>query len=476
MFFTMPSSTLRQTVTFYCIAASGVLCAAYACALAFHFLGWQPLSADGRLQPGRVGLLLLASAAFLALAWHYRKGRMWVVKLFTLAIMLLSIAGGSTSYDHVITQSCWIGVLLAVALTSLRWTLVVAFLSAATILLLWRDAGAWQTGATVLMSSVTLLVVLAGRAIQDSAVASEQEAHAKLRLFADDLERRVAQRTDELSAANATLQETVAKLERTRNTLVRVEEQVALGRLMAGVAHELNTPLGNARLASSALAEQTRVFRAELDSGNVRRSSVQALVDCNQDACAIIERSLHRSAQLIDGFKQISGGLTSEPRVVFALQELLAPALAVWQPQLLAHGARLELEVAESLRLHSYPQALLRIVEHLLSNALTHGLEGRADGVVRVSAESPDNERVLLRVLDNGRGFAPALREKLFEPFVTTRFGQGTSGIGLHLCHVLARQLLGGGISADNRPEGGAVFTLDIPRRSPDAVVLEAAA
>ena len=295
-------------------------------------------------------------------------------------------------------------------------------------------------------------------------VAAELErviAEEDLQRLADTLENRVAERTRELEAANASLSQAMEQL-------VQREKLASLGSLVAGVAHELNTPIGNALTVSTALNDIHRQFADELAKGAVRRSALDRFVAENSEATALIERNLQRAAALISHFKQVAVDQASVRRREFDLAALVKDVLSTLSPRLKRSPHRVEVEIPAGLVLESYPGPLEQVLTNLIENSLVHGFEPGRAGVIRISAEVA-GPRVRLRYADDGLGIPPALRHRVFDPFFTTKLGQGGSGLGLYLVYNLVHGRLGGSIELLDGAGPGASFIVELPVVAPAA-------
>ena len=288
------------------------------------------------------------------------------------------------------------------------------------------------------------------------------------------LEQRVADRTQDLARANEALQASMSELKNTRDDLMRNERLASLGGLVAGVAHELNTPLGNSVLAISTLQGETRQFRASLAQG-LRKSALDGLLEGVDMATDIASRNLARAADLVTSFKQVAVDQTSGHRRTFDLRAVISELLLTLQPTLARTPYRLTLDVPAGICMDSYPGSLGQILTNLVNNAVLHGFDGRDHGEITLHAEVlPDDETpVLLSVRDNGRGIPVALRSRVFDPFVTTRMGRGGTGLGLNIAHSIATNLLGGTLSVSSEDDVGTTFTLRMPHKAPLAPTTE---
>jgi len=308
----------------------------------------------------------------------------------------------------------------------------------------------------------------------DIDISEIKRLEAELRSLNSELEDRVQQRTQSLEQANSELQRTLNQLRSTQDRLVQADKLAALGSLVAGVAHELNTPIGNALMAVSTLQESLRQFRERLQQG-LRRSELDAFVQQVGTADDIATRNLERAAELISSFKQVAVDQASSQRRRFQLSELVHEIVLTLQPMLKHSPYALEVEVPAGIWLDSFPGPLGQVLANLVQNAWVHGLQGRASGRIRIEASALEGEQFALSVSDDGKGIAPHLQDRVFEPFFTTRLGQGGSGLGLHIVHNLVTGVLGGRLALESSPGQGARFTLTCPLVAPRELVQGAA-
>lgn len=259
------------------------------------------------------------------------------------------------------------------------------------------------------------------------------------------------------------------RLRQARERLVAQEKLASLGSLVAGVAHELNTPIGNGLLAASTLQDGGRRLAAGLASGQLRRSELQGFSESLAAGTDLLVRSLSAAADLVASFKQLAVDQASERRRAFELLTLCEEVRLSHLNRLRQDGHEFRIEVPQDLALDSYPGPLGQVLGHLLQNAIVHGLEGRHGGVIRLTAEAVGADRVRITFADDGRGIAPAHLSRVFDPFFTTRLGSGGNGLGLHLCYTIVDSLLGGEITATSEEGAGAVFVIVLPKVAPAA-------
>ncbi len=275
----------------------------------------------------------------------------------------------------------------------------------------------------------------------------------------------------ETTDKNALLESFNEKLEnevniRTRE-LVRTEKLAALGSLVAGVAHELNTPIGNALLVASTLQEETRRIELELQTG-IKRSTLDHYLENSRNAATIVTTNLHRAAELITSFKRVAVDQTSSQRRVFILDQLVDELLLTLRATYKKTSYVLESEVEPAIRFDSYPGPLDQILTNLITNSVLHGFSERAHGRVLVSGRQVSPREVELQVVDDGNGIPAEHLARVFDPFFTTRLGRGGSGLGLSIVHTLVTDVLGGTIKLESTVGGGTTVVLRLPLAAPE--------
>ena len=288
-----------------------------------------------------------------------------------------------------------------------------------------------------------------------------------LRDLNQELEARVAQRTHELVRANGELQKAVDSLSLAQDELVRSERMSSLGSMVAGVAHELNTPIGNSLTVATGLQHAMAQLAGEIRQGSLRRSALDAFLRDGESATGILARSLERAATLVANFKEVAVDQTSDRRRSFALRGMVEEIVATFTTGHRDRVPQVVVDVAPELMLESYPGALGQILLNLLDNARTHAFSDSAPGEIRIAAIASGDGKVQISVSDNGKGISAENLARIFEPFFTTRLGQGGSGLGLFVVYRLATQVLVGRIRVSSQPGRGTMLVLELPTQAP---------
>ena len=264
-----------------------------------------------------------------------------------------------------------------------------------------------------------------------------------------------------------TLHTDVTAVRRANEVLARNDRMASLGRLVAGIAHEINTPIGNALMVATSVQQRIDEMAATVADGALRRSTLDGFLRMVRESDEILVRNLGRAAELIQHFKQVAVDQTSDRRRTFDLATVLDEVVATLMPRLKRSTHTLHLALAPDVAMDSYPGALGQIVTNLIENSLLHAFPERSGGSMRLVARALDEAYVEILYSDDGVGIPTADRSRVFDPFFTTRMGQGGSGLGLSIVLNLVRDLLGGDLDLSAGEPGGTTFRLRLPRVAP---------
>lgn len=284
------------------------------------------------------------------------------------------------------------------------------------------------------------------------------------------LEDRVVERTEELQQANQELETTLDALNQAHEELVNNEKLAALGALVAGISHELNTPIGNSLMVASTLTDQTAILSDSYRNHHgIKRSVLENYVADVGKAGDILVRNLHRAADLVNSFKQVAIDQTSSQRRTFSLAEVTGEILLTLWPVIRKSPFIVEQDIPDDLVFDSYPGPLGQVLNNLINNALLHGFEGKTQGSVVIAARLADGMDgwVELTVKDDGIGIPAANLNRIFDPFFTTKLGEGGSGLGLNITHNIVSGVLGGRVRVQSAMGVGTTFTLLLPLSAP---------
>jgi PAS domain S-box-containing protein len=275
------------------------------------------------------------------------------------------------------------------------------------------------------------------------------------------------QQSANVEAARHDLAAVLATLRQAQTNLITSEKMASLGSLVAGIAHELNTPIGNSLLTATALQDIVRDFERKFADGGIKRSLLEAHLADTKQACAIMASSLGRAAELITSFKQVAVDQTCDQRRLFELDGLLRDTLATYAAQLRRANCEVRMEVEPGLRFESYPGSLGQVLSNLINNALLHAFEGRGSGAITIRAQQGGAGLVTLLFADDGVGMSPKTLHQVFDPFFTTKMGQGGSGLGMNIVYNIVTGVLRGTIAIQSEPGQGTVVTLVLPMAAP---------
>lgn len=281
-----------------------------------------------------------------------------------------------------------------------------------------------------------------------------------------NLEERVRERTLDLVDVNKELKQTLDQLKRTQGNLVQSEKLAALGSLVAGVAHELNTPIGNGLTVSSSLLDETKDLARQMQEG-IKRSDLEDYLQDMTEGSQLVVSSLERASELVSSFKQVAMDRTSAQRRRFELSSVLHETRLTASPAFKHTPYIVDIKCDQSIMMDSYPGPLGQIITNLLNNTLIHAFDGSEDGRVLISAEPLEDESCRVSVTDNGVGIPPENINRIFDPFFTTKLGEGGNGLGMHIVHNLVTGVLGGKIEVQSKLGEGTVFTMELPTTAP---------
>ncbi|MCR9145241.1 MAG: PAS domain-containing sensor histidine kinase [bacterium] len=295
-------------------------------------------------------------------------------------------------------------------------------------------------------------------------ISARKISEGRIREINVELERRVDERTRELQQAMA--------------QLMRSEKLAALGGLVAGLAHELNTPIGNILGTASTLKQRVQAFILSQGFDHSVVSELSEFLAMSNEAADILARNAERAGDLVANFKQVAADQTSERWRVFNLRKVVEQAIATLRPIARALPHKIDIQIPEQIEMHGYPGPLEQIVLNLTTNALDHALQpGAVDetsgdpslsdkrsGEIRITARE-EGADVRLEFADDGAGIAPEFIERIFEPFFTTSLSKGGTGLGLYLVYQLVTGVLEGQIEVASSPGQGTRFEIVVPRR-----------
>jgi len=272
----------------------------------------------------------------------------------------------------------------------------------------------------------------------------------------------------ELEATRHEAEQALASLREAQQRLIQAEKMASLGELVAGVAHEINTPLGISITVASTVVDLSKELEVKLDNQTLSKKNLHRYISSLHEASSIIEKSLKIAAGLVSNFKQIAVDQTSEQRRVFDLKDTVEEILFTLRPLFKSTGFTSQVSVPEGLMMDSYPGPLGQVITNCFNNAIIHGFEACAEGHISFTVLSIDEDWVALEISDNGKGMSQEAVHKAFDPFFTTKRGKGGTGLGLNIVFNIVTTILGGSINIYSVEGEGTNIYLRLPVKVSD--------
>jgi signal transduction histidine kinase len=269
---------------------------------------------------------------------------------------------------------------------------------------------------------------------------------------------------DELRASKEKAESALLELNTAQQNLIDAERLAALGGLVAGVAHEVNNPIGISLTVASSFARRAEMFESELKTEQLRRSKLDEFVKTSRDAAQQLVANLQRAGELIQSFKQVAVDRSHAERRQFSLGEATDQIVASLRPVLKKAAITLAVDVPEGLLIDGYPGSYGQILTNLFLNAANHAFVNGRTGTITISARARGSDDVEIIFADNGAGMTPDVQRQAFDPFFTTRRNEGGTGLGLHIVYNLVTQQLGGRMMLESRLGQGTTFRIIMPR------------
>lgn len=273
---------------------------------------------------------------------------------------------------------------------------------------------------------------------------------------------------DEAIAAKEEAEQALARLKEAQASLIQAEKMAALGQLVAGVAHEINTPLGVSITAITHFQKRLATLSEALEAGKLRRSEMNAFIETAQEATHLAMTNLQRAAELVDGFRNIAVDQTTEKRRVFNVRNYSRDVILSLQSKIKDRGIAIKVACPEDLKLDSYPGAYSQVLSNLLLNATEHAFQDEEQKTISLDVTTA-GDQLTIAVRDNGRGIPEEDLPKIFDPFFTTGRGQGRSGLGLNRVYNIVRSRLHGNITCESTLNEGTCFSMTLPLTAPES-------
>ena len=271
----------------------------------------------------------------------------------------------------------------------------------------------------------------------------------------------------EMRKARDAAETALRNLRETQASLIEAEKLAALGRLVAGVAHEVNNPVGISLTVASALERKAANFTEQVGRGELRRSSLNEFLATTRDASGQLVANLNRAAELIQSFKQVAADRNYSDQRSFDLADLTEQVVMSLRPGLRKHNLTLNVECQPNLIMNSYPGPYGQVLTNLFLNAVAHAFPDGGPGLIDIQARPSGKDNVEIIFSDNGCGMSLDVRRRAFDPFFTTRRDQGGTGLGLHIVYSIVTTRLGGRLDLDSEPGGGTRIQILLPRVAP---------
>ena len=271
----------------------------------------------------------------------------------------------------------------------------------------------------------------------------------------------------EMRKAKDAAEAALRNLRETQNSLIEAEKLAALGRLVAGVAHEVNNPVGISLTVASSLERKTALFAGEVARGNLKRSSLNDFLETSRDASSQLVANLNRAAELIASFKQVAADRNYSDQRTFDLGDLTEQVVMSLRPGLRKHHLTLTVDCQPNLTMNSYPGPYGQVLTNLFLNAVAHAFPDGRPGSVDIKVRESGKDNVEIIFSDDGCGMSLDVRRRAFDPFFTTRRDQGGTGLGLHIVYSIVTNRLGGRLDLDSAPGAGTRIQIILPRVAP---------
>ncbi len=237
----------------------------------------------------------------------------------------------------------------------------------------------------------------------------------------------------------------------------------SLGGLVAGIAHDINTPIGIGVTALSRLVEDIEKFETVYNDKTMSRSDLEVFLNSCNTSTSLTQSNLERAAELVQSFKQVAIDQTSEDKRKFKLKKYLDDIIVSLHPKLKKAGHNIDVRCDDELELNSFPGFISQIVTNLVLNSVLHAYDDNESGNISIEAEILDDNTLSLVYTDDGKGMAEEIQSKIFEPFFTTKRSQGGSGLGLHIVYNIVNQKLNGAIKCESHIGKGTKFVITFP-------------
>jgi signal transduction histidine kinase len=278
----------------------------------------------------------------------------------------------------------------------------------------------------------------------------------------------------ELKASKERAERALRELQETQQSLIEAEKLAALGGLVAGVAHEVNNPIGISLTVASSFARRCETFSEDVREGNIRRSKLDEFIASSREAAKQLVANLNRAADLIQSFKQVAVDRSHAERRLFDLRESTEHIIASLRPALKRSSISMSVDIPEGITMDSYPGPYGQVLTNLVLNSLVHGFPDKRVGTMRLGAKRIGADQIEIQFDDDGIGMSEDVQRRAFEPFFTTRRSRGGTGLGLHIVYNLVTRRLGGRLRLQSEVGRGTTFRIRLPLVAPKEEFVDA--
>jgi two-component system, NtrC family, sensor kinase len=265
-----------------------------------------------------------------------------------------------------------------------------------------------------------------------------------------------------LEKKSSALEQTLTNLSLMQNKLVEAEKMAALGALVAGVAHEINTPVGTSITLASTLRDETQLLTTLIESGCLKRSLLNRYLEVATEISGLILSNLNRAGELVHSFKQVAVDQSSSERRNFKVKEYIQEVVVSISPQFKQHLFTVSITGDDAIKLYSYPGSLAQVITNFINNSILHAYVPKQVGNIHIDIQQ-QGDRVIIKYSDDGSGIDPQIFSRIFDPFFTTARDKGGTGLGLHITYNIVTQKLQGSIDCESKMGKGSLFTLTLP-------------
>lgn len=276
------------------------------------------------------------------------------------------------------------------------------------------------------------------------------------------LEEKVNQRTIALREANQELLTTLERMHQYQNQIVESEKMASLGQMVAGVAHEVNTPIGLGITGSTLLRDKLAEISQGFEQKTLTSSQLKRFIDNGIENLDLIYRNLNRAAELVSSFKRVAVNQDGELNSLVNMHELITNVMLSMRADLLVKAPNVVIHCSPQLMFETKVGPLQQVLQQLLSNSVIHGFSNNQNNEIEITVERNESS-VIMTYYDNGIGVDKSIKKRIFDPFVTTKRGEGGSGLGMHLVYNLVTQALGGSVYFDDQSSKGTRFIITLP-------------